>query len=103
MDVSIIIPTKNGGELFEQVLKKIFEQKTRYEYEVICVDSGSSDNTIEIIKNFHVDCIRYCQKNLGMEKQETMERQREQGNLLYLSHRMRFRLMSIGLKILLMQ
>lgn len=37
MDVSIIIPTKNGGELFEQVLKKIFEQKTRYEYEVICV------------------------------------------------------------------
>ena len=24
MDVSIIIPTKNGGELFEQVLKKIF-------------------------------------------------------------------------------
>lgn len=52
MDVSIVIPTKNGGELFEQVLRKVFEQKTKYEYEVICVDSGSTDNTIDIIKKF---------------------------------------------------
>lgn len=52
MDVSIVIPTKNGGELFEQVLRKVFEQKTKYEYEVICVDSGSTDNTINIIKKF---------------------------------------------------
>lgn len=103
MDVSIIIPTKNGGELFEQVLKKIFEQKTRYEYEVICVDSGSSDNTIEIIKKFPCRLYQILPEEFGHGKQETMERQREQGNLLYLSHRMRFRLMSIGLKILLMQ
>ena len=52
MDVSIVIPTKNGGELFEQVLRRVFEQKTKYEYEVICVDSGSTDNTIDVIKNF---------------------------------------------------
>lgn len=49
MDVSIVIPTKNGGELLDKVLSKIENQKTKYIYETICVDSGSKDNTIEII------------------------------------------------------
>lgn len=52
MDASIVIPTKNGGALLERVLKSIFQQKTEYEYEVICVDSGSSDETIHIIKKY---------------------------------------------------
>ena len=50
MDVTIVIPTKNGGKLFDKVLKAVFSQKTEYEYEVICVDSGSSDETVSIIK-----------------------------------------------------
>ena len=49
MDVSIVIPTKNGGDLFGKVLNRVFEQKTKYTFEVICVDSGSTDNTINII------------------------------------------------------
>ena len=52
MDVTIVIPTKNGGERLREVLEIVFAQKTKYEYEVICVDSGSNDNTIEIIKKF---------------------------------------------------
>ena len=46
MDASIVIPTKNGGELLDKVLSKIENQKTKYIYETICVDSGSKDNTI---------------------------------------------------------
>lgn len=52
MDATIVIPAKNGGELFDKVLAKVFEQETKYEYEVICVDSGSTDNTLEIIKKY---------------------------------------------------
>lgn len=52
MDASIVIPTKNAGEQFRHVLEAVFGQKTDYEYEVICVDSGSSDCTLEIIKEF---------------------------------------------------
>ena len=40
MDVSIVIPTKNGGHLFEKVLDAVFKQKTEYEYEVICRVKG---------------------------------------------------------------
>ena len=52
MDVTIVIPTKNGGERLREVLEIVFAQKTKYEYEVVCVDSGSNDNTIDIIKGF---------------------------------------------------
>lgn len=68
MDVSIVIPTKNGGELFEQVLRKVFEQKTKYEYEVICVDSGSTDNTIDIIKKFSCKLYQISPEEFGHGK-----------------------------------
>lgn len=51
MDVSIVIPTKNGGERFKEVLKAIENQNTEYEYEIICVDSGSTDNTKDYIND----------------------------------------------------
>lgn len=50
MDATIVIPTKNGGELFDRVLTAIDNQKTDYSYEVVCVDSGSSDDTVSYIK-----------------------------------------------------
>ena len=49
MDVTIVIPAKNGGKLFDRVLERVFNQETEYEYEVICVDSGSKDETLSII------------------------------------------------------
>jgi rhamnosyltransferase len=50
MDATIVIPVKNGGEKLAKVLSAIEEQKTEYEYEIVCVDSGSDDNSIDIIK-----------------------------------------------------
>lgn len=50
MDVTIVIPTKNAGEFFDEVLSAIERQKTSYSFEIICVDSGSKDNTVSIIK-----------------------------------------------------
>ncbi len=52
MDVTIVIPTKNAGEHFRDVLTAVTTQNTDKEYEVICVDSGSKDNTLDIIRSF---------------------------------------------------
>ncbi|WP_206671415.1 glycosyltransferase family 2 protein [Suipraeoptans intestinalis] len=52
MDVSIVIPTKNGEEYLDRVLDMVFRQETQYSYEVICVDSGSGDETIPIIRKY---------------------------------------------------
>lgn len=48
--VSIIIPTKNGGDIFKQVLKQLVIQKNIESYEIIVIDSGSKDNTINHVK-----------------------------------------------------
>ena len=50
--VSVLIPTKNGEEYLEECLKAVFNQKAPFEYEVIIIDSGSKDETLEIIKKF---------------------------------------------------
>lgn len=52
MDVSIVIPTKNAGDLLDRVLDMVFKQETEYSYEVICVDSGSKDQTLDIIQKY---------------------------------------------------
>ena len=52
MDASVVIPTKNGGDRFIEVLAMVAGQVTSFDYEVICVDSGSSDRTVDVIKAF---------------------------------------------------
>lgn len=52
MDFSIVIPTKNAGPGFQRVLDAIFSQQTDCQYEVICVDSGSTDGTAELIAKY---------------------------------------------------
>ena len=52
--VSIVYLTKNGGRLFKKSLEAVFSQKVDFEFEVIGVDSGSTDNTLEFIKNYSV-------------------------------------------------
>lgn len=44
--VTVLIPTKNGGAIFEKTLSSVVSQLAPWPFEVLVVDSGSSDNTI---------------------------------------------------------
>ena len=48
---TVFVPTWNGGPLFETVLDKIRTQETNFEYEVLCIDSGSKDGTVDVIRS----------------------------------------------------
>lgn len=50
--VSVFIPTWNGGPLFDRVLRAIFEQEVDFEFEVLCIDSGSRDETLDTIRKY---------------------------------------------------
>lgn len=49
---AVIIPTWNGGDLFRGVLQALVDQKTDWAFDVMVVDSGSTDNTLDIIRDF---------------------------------------------------
>ena len=49
---TIIIPTKNGGKQFKKVLEACLNQKVPWEYDVIVVDSGSTDDTLMYCQRF---------------------------------------------------
>ena len=51
MDLSVIIPVYNAGALINRCLDSIFLQQDTYEVEVICIDDGSTDNSVELIKS----------------------------------------------------
>lgn len=58
MDVSIIILTKNAGQGFATLLQRLFSQDFDGSYEVIVIDSGSTDGTVEIAQSFAAKIVR---------------------------------------------
>lgn len=52
MNVSLIIRTRDEAKSIGDVLERIFKQKIDHAFEVIVVDSGSSDGTVEIAQAY---------------------------------------------------
>ena len=51
MKASVVIPTKNPGDVFKRVLSSVLAQKTDWPFEVIVIDSGSKDGTVEYVRS----------------------------------------------------
>ncbi|MEN6384942.1 MAG: glycosyltransferase family A protein [Phycisphaerales bacterium] len=74
--ISCVIRTFNEGQLINQLLNSLFAQNYKYPPEIVVVDSGSTDGTIETIKKFNVQLIQIKKEdfnysyalNLGIEK-----------------------------------
>ena len=72
--ISIIIPAYNEEEslpiLYER-MKKLMEDMKHYQFEILFVNDGSKDKTIEIIKNLRQEDNRICyvdfSRNFGKE------------------------------------
>lgn len=49
---SVVIPTLNAGEVFEAVLEAVVSQRTPWPFEILVVDSGSTDGTLETVAKY---------------------------------------------------
>ena len=50
-DLTVIIPNYNTKSLLKQCLDSIYTYTRGIEFEVICVDDGSSDGSPEMVEN----------------------------------------------------
>jgi rhamnosyltransferase len=53
-EVSIVIPTYNGGEQFKKCIQMLFKQQVSFQFEVVIIDSSSTDGTLNFLKGYPV-------------------------------------------------
>jgi len=52
--VSVIIRCKDEERFIGQTLRAVFDQETKLPFEVVVIDSGSTDRTLDIVREFDV-------------------------------------------------
>lgn len=55
LDLSIIIPMYNVSQYIVGSIQSVLQQGTNYNYELLLVDDGSTDNTLEVVQPFLTD------------------------------------------------
>lgn len=63
--VSIVIPVYNAESLLKRCLDSIYKQEGGFEIEVLAVDDGSTDNSINILNDYKQDLKIFEQSNKG--------------------------------------
>lgn len=85
--ISIIIPVLNEAENIDRLLRHLTENSSSENIsEIIVIDGGSSDKTVEIIKNFTLRDIILISSKKGRAKQMNVGAKASTENILYFLH-----------------
>lgn len=63
--ISVIIPNYNGASLIKRCLNSVFNQIGTYDLEVIIIDDGSTDNSLDFLVSYSQPLIILKQNNQG--------------------------------------
>jgi rhamnosyltransferase len=74
--VSVVIPTRNGAATLPSLLNMLGRQRTEFQFEVVAIDSGSTDGTVELLQSKVDELIQIpsaafnhgATRNLGVER-----------------------------------
>ena len=62
--ISVIIPTFNRKHFLQKAIDSVLTQTYPY-FELIVVDDGSEDNTVELVESYNADIVYISQENKG--------------------------------------
>lgn len=79
--ISVIIPTLNGGPLFRELMESIRDQ-TRPVAEIIVVDSESDDGSCDVARDFGATVISISRKDFDHGATRTLAAKKASGELL---------------------
>ena len=65
LSISIIIPLYNGSKLINRCLDSVYNQIGNFQLDVIVIDDGSTDNSINVVENYPQKITILTQKNSG--------------------------------------
>lgn len=81
--VSVLLPTKNGEKYLAEVLDSVRKQRGHFRFlEIIAVDSGSRDNTLQILRQHGVTVCHIPPHEFGHGKTRNLLASRAQGDFL---------------------
>lgn len=63
--ISVLIPAYNAGKYIKMTLNSVIQQTIK-PYEIIVLDDGSTDNTVEIVESYNPKITLLKQKNKGV-------------------------------------
>lgn len=87
MKASVIIPAKNGGALLVKVVERVLAQSTPWFFEVLVIDSGSTDGSIEMLRKLPVAVHPIPSHEFGHGKTRNLGASLTRGEfIVYLTH-----------------
>lgn len=69
LKVSVVIPAYNEEKYIKNCIESLLSQDYEGEYEIIVVDNGSTDRTLEILKNYPIKVIIEPRKGIAFARQ----------------------------------
>lgn len=82
LDLSIILLIKNGGKRLNQLLESLEKQKFKGNFEIIAVDSGSEDESLQILENYNTKIFKIKPEDFHHSKTRNYGAQKSNGNVL---------------------
>lgn len=88
IDATVVIPTYNGQDYIRQILQALADQEFDGTFEVLIIDSGSTDKTLEILKEFpEVRLHQIANEDFGHGKTRNLAAKLSRGTYVaYLTH-----------------